>query len=151
MRHPDGRTRSLDLPGGVALGVGPRVPCPPTGFRIEPGAVLARCADRPVERPGTDDGIASPRLAPARAGAPAAGPGSRSPAGVGDRGVATARHATDRPDGIALPLAARRARPARPTRPRWDTRGPGPAGRSGTGGAPRLLGPGSVDMVTWSD
>ncbi len=52
--------------------------------------------------------------APARAGAPAARHGGRAPAGVADRLLVTARHGPDRPDGIALLLASRRARPRSP-------------------------------------
>lgn len=112
LRHPDGRTEALDLPGGVVLGVDPGAPYPLTEFHVEPGAVLALYTDGLVERPGTDidDGITALRLALARAGAPAARPGSRSLAGVADRIVVTARHATDRPDDIALLLATRRHR-----------------------------------------
>ncbi|MFJ8146499.1 SpoIIE family protein phosphatase [Streptomyces sp. NPDC096048] len=116
LRHPDGRTEALDLPGGVVLGVDPGAPYPLTEFRVEPGAVLALYTDGLVERPGTDidDGITALRLALARAGAPAARPGSRSLAGVADRIVVTARHATDRPDDIALLLATRRHRHGNP-------------------------------------
>ncbi|WP_399894012.1 SpoIIE family protein phosphatase [Streptomyces sp. BBFR51] len=116
LRHPDGRTETLDLPGGMVLGVDPGAPYPLTEFRVEPGAVLALYTDGLVERPGTDidDGITALRLALARAGAPAARPGSRSLAGVADRIVVTARHTTDRLDDIALLLATRRARPGSP-------------------------------------
>jgi serine phosphatase RsbU (regulator of sigma subunit)/PAS domain-containing protein len=116
LRHPDGRTETLDLPGGVVLGVDPGAPYPLTEFRVEPGAVLALYTDGLVERPGTDidEGITALRLALARAGPPAARPGSRSLAGVADRIVVTARRTTDRPDDIALLLATRRARPGTP-------------------------------------
>lgn len=116
LRHPDGRTEALDLPGGVVLGVDPGAPYPLTEFHVEPGAVLALYTDGLVERPGTDidDGITALRLALARSGAPAARPGSRSLAGVADRIVVTARHATDRPDDIALLLATRRHRRGSP-------------------------------------
>lgn len=116
LRHPDGRTETLDLPGGVVLGVDPGAPYPLTEFAIEPGAVLALYTDGLVERPGTDidEGITALRLALARAGAPAARPGSRSLAGVADRIVVSARHTADRPDDIALLLATRRARSGSP-------------------------------------
>ncbi|MYS49497.1 SpoIIE family protein phosphatase, partial [Streptomyces sp. SID6013] len=39
LRHPDGRTETLDLPGGVVLGVDPGAPYPLTDFVVEPGAV----------------------------------------------------------------------------------------------------------------
>ncbi|MCQ4199838.1 SpoIIE family protein phosphatase [Streptomyces coelicoflavus] len=116
LRHPDGRTETLDLPGGVVLGVDPRAPYPLTEFVVEPGAVLALYTDGLVERPGADidDGINALRLALARAGAPAVRPGNRSLAGVADRIVVSARHTTDRPDDIALLLATRRVRPGSP-------------------------------------
>ncbi len=112
LRHPDGRTETLDLPGGMVLGVDPGTPYPLTEFRVEPGAVLALYTDGLVERPGTDidEGIAALGLALAGADASAAGPGSRSLADVADRLTGTARQAADRPDDIALLLATRRSR-----------------------------------------
>ncbi|MFH8974496.1 SpoIIE family protein phosphatase [Streptomyces sp. NPDC017890] len=112
LRHPDGRTEALDLPGGVVLGVDPGARYPLTEFPVEPGAVLALYTDGLVERPGTDidDGITALRLALARAGTPAERPGSHSLAGVADGIVVTARQAVDRPDDIALLLATRRPR-----------------------------------------
>ncbi|MYR41668.1 GAF domain-containing SpoIIE family protein phosphatase, partial [Streptomyces sp. SID5910] len=109
VRHPDGRTRVLDLPGGVVLGVDPGARYPLTEFRLDPGAVLALYTDGLVERPGTDidDGITALRVALARAGDPAARPGGGL-AAVADRLTVAARHATDRPDDIALLLATRR-------------------------------------------
>jgi serine phosphatase RsbU (regulator of sigma subunit)/PAS domain-containing protein len=114
LRSPDGRTRVLDLPGGVVLGVDPRARYPVTELRMEPGAILALYTDGLVERPGSDidEGITALRVALAKAGAPAARPGSRFLAGVADRLTATARHALDRPDDIALLLATRRAAPS---------------------------------------
>ncbi|MGX1479661.1 UNVERIFIED_CONTAM: serine phosphatase RsbU (regulator of sigma subunit)/PAS domain-containing protein [Streptomyces canus] len=111
LRSPDGRTRVLDLPGGVVLGVDPRARYPVTELRMEPGAILALYTDGLVERPGSDidEGITALRVALAKAGAPAARPGGRFLAGVADRLTATARHALDRPDDIALLLATRRA------------------------------------------
>ncbi|MGC9495971.1 SpoIIE family protein phosphatase [Streptomyces sp. WG7] len=117
LRHPDGRTEALDLPGGVVLGVDPGVRYPLTEFPVEPGAVLALYTDGLVERPGTDieDGITALRLALARAGARAERPpGSPSLAGLADRIVVTARRTTDRPDDIALLLATRRPRRGSP-------------------------------------
>jgi serine phosphatase RsbU (regulator of sigma subunit)/PAS domain-containing protein len=113
LRSPDGRTRVLDLPGGVVLGVDPRARYPVTELRMEPGAILALYTDGLVERPGSDidEGITALRVALAKAGAPAARPGGRFLAGVADRLTATARHALDRPDDIALLLATRRAAP----------------------------------------
>ncbi|MGW0331448.1 SpoIIE family protein phosphatase [Streptomyces sp. NPDC003011] len=110
LRQPDGRTHVLDLPGGVVLGVDPRARYPVTELRMDIGAVLALYTDGLVERPGgdIDDGISALRVALAKAGAPAARPGGRSLAALADRLTATARHAADRPDDIALLLAARR-------------------------------------------
>lgn len=113
LRSADGRTRVLDLPGGVVLGVDPRARYPVSEFQVDPGAVLALYTDGLVERPGhdIDEGITALRVALAKAGAPAR-PGQRFLAGVADRLTATARHAPDRPDDIALLLATRRGAPA---------------------------------------
>ncbi|WP_405530171.1 SpoIIE family protein phosphatase [Streptomyces canus] len=113
LRSPDGRTRVLDLPGGVVLGVTPKARYPVAELRMEPGAILALYTDGLVERPGSDidEGITALRVALAKAGAPAARPGGRFLAGVADRLTATARHALDRPDDIALLLATRRTAP----------------------------------------
>ncbi|ALO98127.1 diguanylate cyclase [Streptomyces hygroscopicus subsp. limoneus] len=114
LRCPDGRTRLLDIPGGVVLGVDPHARYPVTELWLEPDAILALYTDGLVERPGADidDGIASLRLALAQAGAGTGRGGGRSLSGVADRLTATARHATDRPDDVALLLAARRPPPA---------------------------------------
>ncbi|MGW7727696.1 SpoIIE family protein phosphatase [Streptomyces canus] len=113
LRSPDGRTRVLDLPGGVVLGVAPKARYPVTELQMEPGAILALYTDGLVERPGSDidEGITALRVALAKAGAPVARPGGRFLASVADRLTATARHATDRPDDIALLLATRRTAP----------------------------------------
>ncbi|MFH8773145.1 SpoIIE family protein phosphatase [Streptomyces sp. NPDC017958] len=110
LRSPDGRTRVLDIPGGVVLGVDPRAQYPVTDLRLETDAILALYTDGLVERPGADidDGITALRLALAKAGGVAGRRGGRSLAGVADRITATARHATDRPDDVALLLATRR-------------------------------------------
>lgn len=110
LRHPDGRTRVLDLPGGVVLGVDAHADYPVSELPMAPGALLALYTDGLVERSGgdIDDGITALRLALARAGAPPPRPGGRWLAGVADRLTATARHAVDRPDDIALLLAFRR-------------------------------------------
>ncbi|MEV6838447.1 SpoIIE family protein phosphatase [Streptomyces sp. NPDC051133] len=115
LRAPDGRARRLDIPGGVVLGVDPQARYPVTELLLEPDAILALYTDGLVERPGADidDGIAALRLALARAGGTAGRRGGRSLAGVADRLTAVARHATDRPDDVALLLAARRRAPGR--------------------------------------
>ncbi|GGL62945.1 diguanylate cyclase [Streptomyces fumigatiscleroticus] len=109
--RPDGRTQVLDVPGGVVLGVDPQAEYPLTELRLDPGSLLALYTDGLVERPGTDidDGIDALRAALARAGRAAARPGG-APAlpAVADRLTATARQAADRPDDIALLLAALR-------------------------------------------
>ncbi|UFR00598.1 SpoIIE family protein phosphatase [Streptomyces sp. Go40/10] len=110
LRCPDGRTRLLDVPGGVVLGVDPQARYPVTELLLEPEAILALYTDGLVERPGADidDGITALRLALAEAGAAAGRGAGRSLSGVADRLTATARHASDRPDDVALLLAARR-------------------------------------------
>ncbi|KUN09674.1 diguanylate cyclase [Streptomyces yokosukanensis] len=113
LRSPDGRTRVVDVPGGVVLGVDPYARYPVTELLLEPDAILALYTDGLVERPGTDidDGITALRRALAGAGAFAGPPGGRSLAEVADRLTGGARHATDRPDDVALLLAARRSAP----------------------------------------
>ncbi|MET7684818.1 SpoIIE family protein phosphatase [Streptomyces sp. NPDC005423] len=116
IRSPDGRTHVWDIPGGVVLGVDPHARYPVAELRLEPDAILALYTDGLVERPGhdIDDGIAALRVALAKFGAAAARPGGRSLGDVADRLTAKARHTADRPDDIALLLAARR--PGRPRR-----------------------------------
>ncbi|MEG3627725.1 SpoIIE family protein phosphatase [Streptomyces poriticola] len=113
VRHPDGRAQVLDLPGGVVLGVDPQARYPLTEFRLAPGALLALYTDGLVERPGTDidAGISALRVALSKAGAPTERPTARRLAVTADRLTAGARHAVDRPDDIALLLAARRPEP----------------------------------------
>ncbi|KOV56152.1 SpoIIE family protein phosphatase [Streptomyces sp. MMG1121] len=115
LRCPDGRTRLLDIPGGVVLGVDPHARYPVAELLLEPDAILALYTDGLVEQPDADidDGITALRLA--LAGAVAGRRGGRSLAEVADRLTATARHAADRPDDVALLLAARRSAP--PSRP----------------------------------
>ncbi|MEU0970176.1 SpoIIE family protein phosphatase [Streptomyces sp. NPDC005917] len=110
LRAPDGRTRVLEIAGGVVLGVDPRARYPVTELELEPDAVLALYTDGLVERPGADidDGITALRLALAAAGSAPGRRAGRSLAGVADLLTATARHAADRPDDVALLLAARR-------------------------------------------
>ncbi|GAA3290711.1 hypothetical protein GCM10020295_05790 [Streptomyces cinereospinus] len=55
-----------------------------------------------------DVGIGALRVALAKAGASVGRPGGRSLVAVADRLTAVARHTADRPDDIALLLAARR-------------------------------------------
>ncbi|MEV5957171.1 SpoIIE family protein phosphatase [Streptomyces sp. NPDC051987] len=111
---PDGRTRVLELPGGVVLGVDPRARYPVTELELAPDAILALYTDGLVERPGADidEGIAALGAVLAEAGAAPGRRGARTLTGVADRLTAMARHATDRPDDVALLLATRRPGPA---------------------------------------
>ncbi|MFF3504518.1 SpoIIE family protein phosphatase [Streptomyces sp. NPDC003247] len=103
LRHPDGRTEEVDLPGGVVLGVDARARYPVAELRLEPGSILALYTDGLVERPGhdIDEGITALRTALATAGAPA----ERPLADVAGLLTSTAQQAVDRPDDIALLLA----------------------------------------------
>ncbi|GAA3207486.1 hypothetical protein GCM10020256_03150 [Streptomyces thermocoprophilus] len=105
LRHADGRTDVLDLPGGMVLGVDPNAQYPVTELDIEAGAVLALYTDGLVERAGTDidEGITTLRQALS-----ASPEGTRTLSQLADRLTATARRAADRPDDIALLLASRR-------------------------------------------
>ncbi|WP_107469563.1 PP2C family protein-serine/threonine phosphatase, partial [Streptomyces mangrovisoli] len=122
LRPPDGRTRALDLPGGVVLGVDPQARYPVTELTLEYDAVLALYTDGLVEKPGADidDGITALRVGLARAGSLPGRRGGRSLVGIADRLTAAARHAPDRPDDVALLLAARRESPRREP-PRRET------------------------------
>jgi PAS domain S-box-containing protein len=110
LRHPDGRTDVLDLPGGVVLGVDPDAHYPVTELRLEPGAVLALYTDGLVERPGADidEGVDALRTSLAVAGARVTKTDDASLAGVADELIEEARRALDRPDDIAVLLAALR-------------------------------------------
>ncbi|MFI9150064.1 SpoIIE family protein phosphatase [Streptomyces sp. NPDC053367] len=110
LRHPDGRTEVVETPVGVVLGVVTHARYPVTEIRMEPGAILALYTDGLVERQGVDidDGIGALRVALARAGAVSVRPDARALTSVADRLTATMRHTADRPDDIALLLAARR-------------------------------------------
>ncbi|MFB9391426.1 SpoIIE family protein phosphatase [Streptomyces coeruleoprunus] len=110
LRHPDGRTEPVDLPGGVVLGVDADAHYPVTGLDLPQGAVLALFTDGLVEQPGTDIDVGIARLCGALAGL-----GPAPLAAIADRLIDEARDATDRPDDIALLLASRRTPdPARP-------------------------------------
>ncbi|MEI7031192.1 SpoIIE family protein phosphatase [Streptomyces pratensis] len=102
LRRPDGRTEVLDLPGGIVLGIDGQAAYPVTELRLAPGAMLALFTDGLIERPGTDidEGIERLRATVERIGAVPL-------ADTADRVIEEARAATDRPDDIALLLAAR--------------------------------------------
>ncbi|MFE9256608.1 SpoIIE family protein phosphatase [Streptomyces sp. NPDC006879] len=102
LRHPDGHTVVLDLPGGVVLGVADEATYPVTELHLAPGDVLALFTDGLVENPGVDidEGIEHLRRTLAQA-LPA------SLATTADRLISEAGQTLDRPDDIALLLAAR--------------------------------------------
>ncbi len=104
LRHPDGRTEVLDLAGGVVLGVDGEASYGLTELRLEPGAVLALYTDGLVEHPGTDidEGVELLRRSLATSE-------FSSLVDVSNKLINEARTATERPDDIALLLAARRA------------------------------------------
>ncbi|MCP3768149.1 MULTISPECIES: SpoIIE family protein phosphatase [unclassified Streptomyces] len=103
LRHPDGRTEALDLVGGVMLGVEANALYPVTAFTLAPGSVLALYTDGLVEQPGSDigTGIEAVRRAFAHSGAD-------SVEELADQLVGPARGVEDRPDDVALLLAAYR-------------------------------------------
>ncbi|MET9346905.1 SpoIIE family protein phosphatase [Streptomyces termitum] len=102
LRRPDGTAEPLDLRGGVVLGVDGRAAYPVTRLRLAPGAALALFTDGLVERPGADIDEGVERLRRALAAT-----GSLPLAEAADRLIHEAVRATDRPDDIALLLAAR--------------------------------------------
>ncbi|MGR8012009.1 SpoIIE family protein phosphatase [Streptomyces hypolithicus] len=102
LRHPDGVTEVLDLPGGVVLGVADEAGYPVTRLRLEPGAVLAMFTDGLIEHPGTDIDHGIERLRGSLSE-----PGPATLAEIADRLIREARQTPDRPDDIALLLAAR--------------------------------------------
>ncbi|MFI1393686.1 SpoIIE family protein phosphatase [Streptomyces sp. NPDC020681] len=102
LRHPDGECEVLDLDGGVVLGVDPAATYPVTDLSLEPGAVLALFTDGLVETPGSDIDLGIERLRSTLAECDLL-----SLADTADRLIREASHAIDRPDDIALLLAAR--------------------------------------------
>ncbi|MGW0395304.1 SpoIIE family protein phosphatase [Streptomyces sp. NPDC003042] len=102
LRHADGRTEVLNLPGGVVLGVDAGAAYPVTELRLAPGDVLALYTDGLVEKPGTDIDVGVERL---RAALTAARPTPLTE--LADRLVSEQGNSADRPDDIALLLACR--------------------------------------------
>ncbi len=102
LRHPDDTTEVLELSGGVVLGVDAEAWYPVTELGLEPGAVLALYTDGLVEEAGADIDVGIGRLRSTLAGV-----GSAPLTDTADRLIREARQATDRPDDIALLLAAR--------------------------------------------
>ncbi|MER6334387.1 SpoIIE family protein phosphatase [Streptomyces sp. NPDC001034] len=138
---PGGRTRPLDIPGGVVLGVDPQARYPVTELLLEPDAILALYTDGLVERAGADidEGIADLRRALDRAGAAAGRRDGLTLAGVADRLTAAARHAGARPDDVALLLAARREETKRAAGPRGPARPAAYDPRAHPGGTHRSI------------
>lgn len=103
LRLPDGRAQTLDLVGGVMLGVERDSVYPVTALTLAPGSVLALYTDGLVEQPGSDieTGIEEVRrcLADTRAD---------SVEHLADQLVRTALRARERPDDVALLLTAYR-------------------------------------------
>ncbi|WP_370416470.1 SpoIIE family protein phosphatase [Streptomyces fradiae] len=108
LRRADGRTEVVELAGGVVLGVDGAAVYPVTRLRLEPGDVLALFTDGLVERPGSDIDEGVERLRRTFAAT-----GSAELADTADRLIREARQAPDRPDDIALLLAARWGAPPR--------------------------------------
>ncbi|UQX04841.1 SpoIIE family protein phosphatase [Streptomyces sp. RerS4] len=106
LRHLDGRTEVLDLPGGVVLGIDPEAEYPVTELRPAPGEVLALYTDGLVERAGSDFDEGVERL---RAALAAAEPSPLTE--TADRLIGEAAGIADRPDDISLLLASRTGLP----------------------------------------
>ncbi|MFB6777195.1 SpoIIE family protein phosphatase [Streptomyces sp. NPDC056352] len=108
LRHPDGTTEVLEIPGGVVLGVTPDTTYPVSSLRLLPGAILALYTDGLVEQAGADidDGVERLRGIIEAADAP-------SLVGMADLVIREARREPDRPDDIAVLLAARWVRAQR--------------------------------------
>ncbi|MFF7313874.1 SpoIIE family protein phosphatase [Streptomyces sp. NPDC008137] len=103
LRHPDGHAETLDLAGGVMLGVQPDSVYPVTALTLAPGSVLALYTDGLVEQPGSDIETGIEEVRGALADTPA-----DSVELLADRLVSTARRARERPDDVALLLTAYR-------------------------------------------
>jgi serine phosphatase RsbU (regulator of sigma subunit) len=102
LRHPDGTAEVLELAGGLVLGIDADATYPVTELHLDPGAVLALYTDGLVERPGhdIDEGVEWLRRTFSVTG--------QIPlTETADRLIRDARQATDRPDDIAVLLAAR--------------------------------------------
>ncbi|WFB07615.1 SpoIIE family protein phosphatase [Streptomyces sp. LX-29] len=101
LRHPDGRTDVLDLPGGVMLGVHADAGYPVTPLELPRGGILALYTDGLVEQPGQDIETGIQALSDALArGSP------DTLETTADTVVQEARRAEDRPDDVALLLTA---------------------------------------------
>ncbi|MFC9327046.1 SpoIIE family protein phosphatase [Kitasatospora sp. NPDC057015] len=100
VKHPDGHTEVLHLPGGPLLGIDNHAEFPVTELVLAPGSVLALYTDGLVEEPGSgiDEGI--DRLRTTLAHAEAAGLDD-----LADQLLRDARRSAHRADDVALLLA----------------------------------------------
>ncbi|MEU1938034.1 SpoIIE family protein phosphatase [Streptomyces coeruleorubidus] len=103
LRHPDGHAETLDLVGGVMLGVQTDAVYPVTALTLAPGSVLALYTDGLVEQPGSDIETGIEEVRRCLADTPA-----DSVDHLADQLVRTARRARERPDDVALLLTAYR-------------------------------------------
>ena len=101
LRHPDGHTESLELEGGVLLGVQAEAEYPVTALTLAPGSVIALYTDGLVETPGAEIGTGIEVIRRCLARGPADSVDS-----LADRLIKTARRTEDRPDDVALLLTA---------------------------------------------
>ncbi|WP_280728047.1 SpoIIE family protein phosphatase [Kitasatospora sp. MAA4] len=104
LRHADGRTEVLDLPGGPLLGIDRTAEYPVSSLHLPPGAVLALYTDGLVEEPGLEIDLGVDRLRAALAHAEAG-----SLEALADRLTGDARRSKHRADDVALLLTARTA------------------------------------------
>ncbi|WP_243742692.1 SpoIIE family protein phosphatase [Actinorugispora endophytica] len=106
LRHPDGRTEVLDIPGGLVLGVEADARYPHVRIPLPPDSVLALYTDGLIEKPGIDLDDALAELAERLALF-----GDQSLEGLADILARPARLAGHRADDVAVlllrPTAAR--------------------------------------------
>ncbi|MCZ7414974.1 MULTISPECIES: SpoIIE family protein phosphatase [unclassified Streptomyces] len=99
LRHPDGRTETLDVPPGLLLGIDPSAEYEAAEFPLPAGATLALYTDGLVETPGVDIEDATAELAGHLARA-----GDRPVEELADTLVDRARESAPSIDDIALLL-----------------------------------------------
>ncbi|MCX4450523.1 SpoIIE family protein phosphatase [Streptomyces sp. NPDC058369] len=102
LRRPDGTAEVMELPGGIVLGIDAEAVYPVTELHLDPGAALALYTDGLVEQAGIDIDVGVERLRGTIAAL-----GAAPLAETADHVIRRARQAADRPDDIALLLAAR--------------------------------------------